>query len=165
MEFLDWYAMIFLGIAVLMILFARNSLLVVFGVVIIIFIGEIGQNKSDHEIKNAFVMERFKAGDTIECGTLGNGQILVDPKNGWTLYQGGGFIKEDRIISHIDWCEVAGKEPPYRIDWKNWFFYGGLTLVNLLLRYKMRNVRKKLYADIEDKIIIEEASKEQKDPL
>lgn len=164
MEFLDWFATIFLGIAVLMILFGRHLLLAGFGVAIIILIAEIGQNQSDHDIKNAFVMERFKAGDAIECGTLGNGQMLVDPNNGWTLYKEDSFIKEDQIISNIDWCRVAGKEPAYPIDWENWFFYGGFILVNLLLRYLMRNVRKQLHIDMDGEIKREEALKEQKDP-
>lgn len=163
MEFLDWFATIFLGIAVLMILFTRNPLLVGFGVAIIMLIAEIGQNKSDHDLKKTFIMERFKAGDAIECSTLGNGQILVDPKQGWTLYKEGGFIKEDRIINRIDWCRVAGKEPSYPINWKNWLFYGGLILANLLLRYLLRNVRSHLYRDMDHEIKREQADKEEMD--
>lgn len=163
MEFLDWFAIFFLGIAVLMILFTRNPLLVVFGVAIIMLIGEIGQNQSDHDLKKTFVMERFKAGDAIECSTLGNGQILVDPNNGWTLYKEEGFIKEDRIINRVDWCRVARKEPSYPIDWKNWLFYGGLILANLLLRYLLRNVRNNLHKDMDHEIKREEADKAKTD--
>lgn len=163
MEFLDLFATVFIGIAVLMILFTRNLLLVGFGVLIIILIAEIGQNQSDHDLKNTFIMERFKAGDAIECGTFGNGQILVDPKNGWRLYKEDSFIKEDRIVSHIDWCGVTGKEPTYRINWNNWLFYGALLLGSLLVRYLLRNVRGQLYG-IDVKIKREQAIKEDKDP-
>lgn len=164
MTFIDGFSGFIILVALLMMAFGRNILLVAIGVVFIVMIAGLGQRQFNKDQYRVFILERFKAGDAIECGLLRESQTLVDSNSGWKLYGKDRFIKEDQIINEIDWCNIPGKEPTYLIDWNNWFFYGVLIVGGMVLRFLLRNVRKSLHDEMDKEIAKEEVSDNSKDP-
>ena len=164
MTFIDGFSGFIILVALFMMAFGRNILLAVIGVVFIVMIAGLGQRQADKDQYRVFILERFKAGDAIECGLLRESQTLVDSNNGWKLYGKDRFIKADQIINEIDWCNVPGKEPVHPIDWNNWFFYGAIIVGGMVLRFLLRNVRKSLHDDMDKEIAKEEVSQSSKNP-
>lgn len=164
MTFIDGFSGFIVFVALFMMAFGRNILLAVIGVVFIVMIAGLGQIQADKAQDQVFILERFKAGEAIECGLLRGNQTLVDLNNGWKLYGKDRFIKEDQIINEIGWCNVPGKEPVSPIDWRNWFFYGVITIGGMLLRFLLRNVRKSLHDEMDKEIAKEKTSDNSKDP-
>lgn len=164
MTFIDHFSGFIILVAFLMMAFGRNILLAVIGVVFIVMIAGLGQVQADKDQYRVFILERFKAGEAIECGLLRGNQTLVDLNNGWKLYGKDRFIKGDQIINEIGWCHVPGKEPVSPIGWHNWFFYGAIIIGGILLRFLLRNVRKSLHDEMDKEIAKEEVSDNSKDP-
>lgn len=164
MTFIDGFSGFIIFVALFMMAFGRNMLLAAIGVIFILMIAELGQRQVEKDQYQLFILERFKAGDAIECGLLRESQTLVDSNNGWKLYGKDRFIKGDQIINEIDWCNVRGKEPAYPIDWNNWFFYSALIVGGMGLRFLLRNVRKSLHDDMDKEIAKEEVYENLKNP-
>lgn len=162
MTFIDHFSGFIILVALFMMTFGRNILLAVIGVVFIVMIAGLGQRQVDKDQYRVFILERFKAGDAIECGLFRGNQTLVDLNNGWKLYGKDRFIKGDQIINEIGWCNVQGKEPTYPIDWNNWFFYGAIIIGGMVLRFLLQNVRKSLHDEMDKEIAKEEVSDNSK---
>lgn len=138
-----WLIIAVLG---LLIIFGRTLLFIALGTAVFLLLGLISQNESNKRHHKAYVIERFKAGDSLECGVLFSNQTLVDPSKGWKLYGENRFIKDDQIRQN-DWCRVAGKPSPEPLALFNWLFYALLWVVFGILRFVFRNKRNAFYAE------------------
>lgn len=97
-------------------IFMGGGTLMMFVSVIIIALNTILiHEKLQSQIDKAFVYERFKAGDKIECGLWRGSRTLADPAKGWRL-EDNRFVRDEQILTDASLCEVVNKKGP-EVPW------------------------------------------------
>ena len=107
-----WILSFFVVIGVGFLLFAKKGELLFAGVVSLIGAIVIAYSNHTHYIGERFLLEEFKTGSALSCGMWRGEGVKVDPKNGWVMEEGVGFVKGDVIIDDPGVCSVIGKPFP-----------------------------------------------------
>lgn len=86
-------------------------------------------------------MKEFNAGSALSCGMWRGEGVKVDPKNGWMMEEGVGFVKGDVIINDPSVCSVIGKPFPEPSSVPYWM--GLVSLFGMLMMFRAVLMREK----------------------
>lgn len=147
-----WTLSFFVVIGAGLLLFGKKGEMVFVGVVALIGATVIAHSNHTQYIGERFLMEEFNSGSALSCGMWRGEGVKVDPKNGWMMEEGVGFVKGDVIINDPGVCSVIGKPFPEPSAVPYWFALVSVIGVLSMLRYAlMRHEPKASGASAEEK--------------
>lgn len=137
-----WLMSVLLLIGCGFILFGKGVEFIFVGMIVLGGIVSIAYTNHSAYQQERFALQRFHEGRALICGMWRGENVRVDPKTGWNLEEGVGFVKGDMIVNDVGVCRVIGEHTPEPSSVPYAFTYAAMVGVMLGLRALYRVNRK-----------------------
>lgn len=134
-----WLMSVLLLIGCGFILFGKGVEFIFVGMIVLGGIVSIAYTNHSAYLQERFTLQRFHEGRALICGMWRGENVRVDPKTGWNLEEGVGFVKGDVIVNDVGVCRVIGEHTPEPSSVPYAFAYAAMVgvMLGLLALYRV----------------------------